>query len=63
MRAGLDFFYPLMSQGGLILLHDYVDWDGANRAIKEFCNLHNEQIIVMPDQSGSAFIRKNKLEV
>jgi len=59
MRAGLNFFYPLMPKGAIFFLHDYADWDGANKAINEFCINNNEYIIIMPDQSGSAFIRKS----
>ena len=62
MKAGLDFFYPLMSQGGIFLLHDYSSlyWAGAKKAIDDFCKANNEFVILMPDKSGSAFIRKHK---
>ena len=61
MKAGLDFFYPLMPAGGIFLLHDYSSmfWDGAKKAIDEFCKQNNEYVILMPDKSGSAFIRKS----
>ena len=62
MKAGLNVFYPLMTQGGMFLLHDYssFQWAGAKKAIDEFCEQHNEYVILMPDKSGSAFIRKSK---
>jgi len=62
MKAGLEFFYPLMSKGGLLLLHDYSSlcWDGAKKAIDEFCAKNDEYPILMPDKSGSAFIRKSR---
>ena len=62
MKAGLKFFYPLMSPGGLLLLHDYSSlfWDGSKKAIDEFCKENNENVILMPDKSGSAFIRKSR---
>ena len=62
MKAGLDFFYPLMSQGAIFLLHDYSSlyWAGAKKAIDDFCKQNNEYVILMPDKSGSAFIRKHK---
>jgi len=61
MKAGLEVFYPLMSKGGLFLLHDYSSmfWDGAKKAIDEFCIKNGEYVILMPDKSGSAFIRKS----
>jgi hypothetical protein len=62
MKAGLDFFYPLMPKGGLFLLHDYscLHWLGSKKAIDEFCHTTQEHVILMPDKSGSAFIRKSK---
>ena len=62
MKAGLDFFYPRMPKGGLLLLHDYSSlfWEGSKKAIDEFCQETNEYLILMPDKSGSAFIRKSQ---
>ena len=36
MKAGLGFFYPRMSSGGVILLHDYPNGPGVVKAINEF---------------------------
>lgn len=60
MKAGLDFFYPLLSKGGLLLIHDYsnLSWDGSKKAVDEFCKKNNEHVILLSDKSGSAFIRK-----
>jgi hypothetical protein len=65
MRAGLNFFYPLMPPGGIFLLHDYSSlfWDGSKKAVDEFCKENNENVILMPDKSGSAFIRKSKYTI
>ncbi len=51
-----------MSKGGLLLLHDYSSlyWNGSKKAIDEFCKVNREYVILMPDKSGSAFIRKSK---
>ena len=61
MKAGLDFFYPLMPRGGLLLLHDYSSslWPGATQAVDEFCRHTGELLVLMPDKSGSAFVRKS----
>lgn len=61
MKAGLELFYPLMPRGGLLMLHDYssLHWAGARRAIDEFCAATGELLILMPDKSGSAFIRRS----
>jgi len=62
MKAGFDFFYPLMPKGGLFLIHDYSSghWKGAKKATDEFCVRTNEYPILLPDKSGSAFIRKSR---
>jgi O-methyltransferase len=34
--AGLEFFYPRLSPGGVLISHDFVSADGVNRAFQEF---------------------------
>jgi hypothetical protein len=60
MKAGLEFFYPRMPRGGLLMLHDYSSrqWPGAKQAIDEFCRASGELMVLLPDKSGSAFIRR-----
>ena len=62
IKSTLDEFYPLMSHGGVFLIHDYSSgfWKGATDAVNEFCKETGEFLILMPDKSGSAFIRKSK---
>jgi hypothetical protein len=62
MKAGLEFFYPRLSKGGLLVLHDYSSlfWEGARKAIDEFCRQSGELPVLLPDKSGSVFIRKTK---
>lgn len=59
-KSGLEFFYPRMPRGGIFFLHDYssLHWDGAKLAIDEFCRKSGEYVVLMPDKSGSAFLRK-----
>jgi hypothetical protein len=33
---GLEFFYPRMNPGGIIISHDYVSAEGVNQAFEEF---------------------------
>ena len=33
---GLDFFYPRMNQGGVILIHDYISSPGVKKAVDDF---------------------------
>jgi Macrocin-O-methyltransferase (TylF) len=62
MKAGLEFFYPRMSPGGMLILHDYSSgtWAGATRAVDEFCRATGEFITLWPDKSGTAMIRKRR---
>jgi hypothetical protein len=62
MKSGLNYFYPLLQRGGMLILHDYSSlcWLGAKQAIDEFIEVTNEYLILMPDKSGTAIIRKSK---
>ena len=60
-KAGLAFFYPRLSPGGLIILHDYANpnWDGIKRAVDEFCLGIPDRPVILADKSGTAMIRKS----
>ena len=60
--TSLEFFYPRMPQGGIMFLHDYSSlyWHGAKLAVDEFCAETGEFIVLMPDKSGSAFLRRSR---
>ena len=60
MKAALESFYPRLSRGGLLIMHDYGSghWRGATRAVDEFFADKPEKPIIMPDKSGSAVIRR-----
>jgi len=57
---GLKFFYPRMSTGGILLIHDYNAWLGARKAVDEFFADKKEFPIPMPDKSGSALVIKQE---
>lgn len=58
---GLKFFYQRLSQGGVIIIHDYNHiWNGVKKAIDEFMPTIPETLIEIPDWKGSAMIVKNK---
>jgi O-methyltransferase len=59
---GLKFFYPRLSPGGMIIVHDYNhSWDGVRKAIDEFAQTIPEGVVEIPDWQGSAMIVKNSL--
>jgi hypothetical protein len=61
MLAGLDFFYPRLSSGGLLILHDYSSghWAGGSQAIDGFMADKPERLVLMPDKSGTAIMIKS----
>ncbi|MDX1951697.1 MAG: TylF/MycF/NovP-related O-methyltransferase [Verrucomicrobiota bacterium] len=56
--AGLEYFYPRMTQGGFIIVHDYNAWPGARHAAEDFLKGKAEVGVPMPDKSGSMVITK-----
>lgn len=46
-RDGLEYFYPRLAPGGLIVCDDY-NWPGAKKAIDEFCAARGIQPAVTP---------------
>ncbi|GBD56343.1 TylF/MycF/NovP-related O-methyltransferase [Gluconobacter wancherniae] len=46
--AGLEFFYPRMVSGGIILTHDYSIIPGVKRAFETFFSQRPERIIELP---------------
>jgi hypothetical protein len=58
--AALEFFYPRLSPGGMLMLHDYTNphWEGIRRAADGFLAGRPERLVLLPDKSGSAVLRK-----
>ena len=56
--SGLEFFYPRMEKGGYIVIHDCrsKNFDGARKALLDFCREKNLGYMCMPDNLGSAVI-------
>jgi hypothetical protein len=60
IAASLEYFYPKVSSGGFIIMHDYssLHWPGARKAIQNFFEDKKEKLIPIPDKSGTAVVRK-----
>ncbi len=59
-KAGLEFFYPRLAPGGVIIVHDYnPDWPGIVKAVDEFAKTIREPIIPLADVDNSVMIFKN----
>lgn len=57
--AGLEYFYPRLVSGGIILLHDYNNerFRGAKQAITEYESIHGPLLLIpLCDLHGSAVI-------
>lgn len=60
IKAGLEYFYPRMSPGGVILVHDYNHkWEGAMKAVDEFLSGRPEYLVHVPDVDGTVMIIKS----
>ena len=58
---GLKFFYPHLSPGGVILVHDYNHkWEGALKAVDEFVSVIPENLVEIPDMHGTVMLIRNK---
>jgi O-methyltransferase len=54
------YFYDRVSRGGYMIVHDYsnIKWPGIKKAVDEFFLDKSERPVLMPDNGGSALIRK-----
>lgn len=57
---GLEYFYPRLSSGGYIFIHDYnnSEYEGSKQAVREFCAKYGVAYTPMSDPWGSAIIAK-----
>jgi O-methyltransferase len=58
--AGLNYFYPRLSTGGCIFVHDYNSrrFLGVRTAVEEFSDATGAPVLQLPDFSGTAIISK-----
>lgn len=57
---GLRYFYPKISPGGILIVHDYNhNWDGVKLAVDEFVVTIPETLTPIPDWQGSVIITKS----
>lgn len=57
---GLKFFYPRLSKGGYIIIHDYNSskFLGVKKAVKEYCHNVGASYVPLSDLYGSVIITK-----
>ncbi|MDR0665760.1 MAG: TylF/MycF family methyltransferase [Helicobacteraceae bacterium] len=57
--AGLEFFYPLMTEGGVILIHDYFNpfYKGVKLAVDGFAKANDARLLPVGDGFSIAVLR------
>ncbi len=57
--AGLEYFYPRLTPGGVIIVHDYnPDWPGIMKAVDDFSKTISSPIVPLTDTDNSVMIFK-----
>ena len=60
-KDGLEFFYPRLAPGGVIIVHDYNHkWEKLMKAVDDFVKTIPETLVEIPDLYGSVMIVKSK---
>ena len=57
----LDNLFPLVNEGGLILVDDYFTWDGCSKAIHDYLSKHKRPERISTHE-GVCYIRKKATE-
>lgn len=56
----LEHFYPLVSDGGIVMIDDYGHWLGCRKAVDEFLQVHPEITLTPIDYTGVYFIKPSR---
>jgi O-methyltransferase len=57
----LETFYPLVVEGGCVVLDDFGYWEGCREAFYDFCVRHNEKPLLERVGASQAYWIKHKL--
>ena len=58
-KAGLEFFYPKLSPGGVIIVHDNnQDWPGIMKAVEDFTKSIPVPVVPITDTDSSVMLLK-----
>jgi O-methyltransferase len=58
--SGLEWFYPRLSHGGFIFVHDFNNalYPGASKAVIDYCAEHKIGYALLPDGGGTAVVSR-----
>jgi len=60
-KAGLEFFYPRLAPGGVIIVHDYnPHWQGIRKAVDDFAQTVSCPVVPLIDKDSSVMIFREK---
>ena len=60
--AGLNYFYPRLTHGGVIIIHDYKpEWPGIMKAVNEYASKISVPIVPLTDLDCSVMLFKEKI--
>lgn len=58
-RHELEYLFPLLSTGGILILDDYGHWAGAKKAVDEYFNKHQlKGMLQRIDNTGRIYIKQ-----
>lgn len=59
---GLEYFYPRLAVGGVILIHDYnsIQFPGVKKAVERYCYENDLYVVPLMDIHGTAVLIKQK---
>ena len=60
-KVALEYLYPLLSEGGLLLCDDYGIFPGATRAIEEYCQKHHLALNTLKPLFRMYYLKKENL--
>ena len=58
----LQYLFPLVIEGGLIIIDDYGTWEGCTRAVHRYLAAHDRPEAIWHSPSGVAFLEKTTTE-
>jgi O-methyltransferase len=60
MAAALEWFYPRLSSGGYLFVHDYNNdqYRGVKKALRQFADASDMTYTLLPDAGGTAVVAK-----
>lgn len=56
-RHELEHLYKRLSAGGVLIIDDYGDWDGARKATDEFINKTGARLLLLPIHGGRIAVK------